>query len=134
MTSTLFAGIKPDVVTLVLPFPPTVNTYWRSVYLPRQRRSQVLISERGRTYRKDVIAIVKARQIKPLLGDLRVDALFNPPDRLRRDLDNLPKALLDALAHAGLFEDDSQIREMHLRFGSVLRGGQAVVRVSTMGV
>ena len=32
-----------------------------------------------------------------------------PPDRRRRDLDNLQKPLLDALQHAGVYEDDSQI-------------------------
>ena len=32
-----------------------------------------------------------------------------PPDRRRRDLDNLLKPALDALQHAGVYEDDSQV-------------------------
>jgi crossover junction endodeoxyribonuclease RusA len=32
-----------------------------------------------------------------------------PPDRRRRDLDNIQKPVLDALQHAGVYEDDSQI-------------------------
>lgn len=32
-----------------------------------------------------------------------------PPDRRRRDLDNLQKPTLDAMQHAGVYEDDSQV-------------------------
>ena len=50
-----------------------------------------------------------------LTGNLRVSAEFYPPDARRRDLDNVGgKALLDSLQAAGLFEDDSQIKEIHL--------------------
>ena len=42
-------------------------------------------------------------------GPLRCCLYFVPPDRRRRDLDNLYKCLFDALGHAGVYEDDSQI-------------------------
>jgi crossover junction endodeoxyribonuclease RusA len=32
-----------------------------------------------------------------------------PPDHRRRDIDNLIKATADALQHAGVYEDDSQV-------------------------
>jgi Holliday junction resolvase RusA-like endonuclease len=35
-----------------------------------------------------------------------------PPDRRRRDLDNILKAILDALQHAGCYADDSQIHAL----------------------
>lgn len=38
----------------------------------------------------------------------------SPPDRRARDLDNILKALLDALAHAGVYADDSEIDELHI--------------------
>ena len=37
--------------------------------------------------------------IKPLTGKLVVDVEVFPPDNRRRDIDNVQKALLDALEH-----------------------------------
>lgn len=50
---------------------------------------------------------------KPLLGDLEVEILAYPPDKRKRDLDNIKKALFDALQNVGLFEDDCQICDDH---------------------
>jgi len=47
-------------------------------------------------------------------GWLAVEATFTPPDRRGRDVDNLAKALLDALQHAGVMRDDSQVRRLVL--------------------
>ena len=40
---------------------------------------------------------------------IRMEVIAYPPDKRRRDLDNLGKSLLDSLQHAGLYQDDSQI-------------------------
>jgi crossover junction endodeoxyribonuclease RusA len=37
------------------------------------------------------------------------------PDNRRRDIDNYQKAALDALAHAGVYQDDCQIDELIVR-------------------
>jgi len=104
--------------TLTLPWPPTFNTYWRFV------KGRVLISKKGRQYRKAVQdeALVQGF---PRLGDarLRVAVLAYPPDRRRRDLDNLPKGLLDALGHAGVYDDDSQIDDLRIKRGLPIKGG-----------
>ena len=52
-----------------------------------------------------------------------------PPDRRRRDLDNLPKAVQDSIAHAGVFEDDSQIDLLIVRRCEPVKWGKAVVRI-----
>jgi crossover junction endodeoxyribonuclease RusA len=63
----------------------------------------------------------------PLTGALAVEVKLHPPDRRRRDLDNLLKALLDALQHAGVYADDSLIDRLSVEKGEVAVGGKAVV-------
>jgi crossover junction endodeoxyribonuclease RusA len=55
-----------------------------------------------------------------------------PPDRRRRDLDNLAKPTLDALEHAGVYEDDSQIDLLIIRRQDVVRGGSLQVAVDDL--
>ena len=51
------------------------------------------------------------------------------PDKRRRDLDNITKALLDALSHANMFEDDEQIDDLHLIRMGVEKPGRVEVTV-----
>jgi len=52
-----------------------------------------------------------------------------PPDRRCRDLDNLQKPVLDALEHAGVYEDDSQIDLLVTRRREVVQNGRLQVDV-----
>jgi len=47
---------------------------------------------------------------RPLLGPLGIDFIFYREDRRKVDLDNLEKAMLDALQGI-LYEDDSQVKK-----------------------
>jgi crossover junction endodeoxyribonuclease RusA len=49
-------------------------------------------------------------------GGYIIDVAFQRPDKRRRDLDNLLKALSDALVDAGVLADDSGAQEIHLRW------------------
>jgi crossover junction endodeoxyribonuclease RusA len=94
---------------LCLPHPPTTNKYWRHV------GSKVLLSSAGRQFRQRVVTILSILGFKPMRGPLAVTIDVFPPDRRRRDIDNITKALLDALQHGGAYIDDSQIVELHIR-------------------
>ena len=107
-----------------LPYPPSVNHYWRRVG-PR-----TLISREGRRFRQEVTAILAAQGIRPLRGPLLVDVQVFPPDDSRRDLDNLLKSLLDALERGGAYRDDSQIEDLRAKKGHVVSGGCVVVQIN----
>ena len=82
----------------------------------------MVISREGRDYRRRVERLCAAPagkfgsgngNKKPPRIALCMDAF--PPDRRRRDLDNLLKSSQDSLAHAGVYEDDSQIDQLYIR-------------------
>ena len=117
-----------------LPWPPSANTYYRSVMV--RGRPVTSISKQGREYRKAVIGEVWALcsgRPEPLTGRLCVSLELYPPDRRKRDLDNHDgKALWDALTHAGVWEDDSQIDERHTYRRQIVKGGMAIVEISEL--
>jgi len=116
------------ITNLELPFPPSLNHYWRSVVMGRSAR--VLISAAGRKYREAVTGhVLAARANRMLTGRLSVRVDLSPPDRRKRDLDNYAKGLLDALTHAGVWADDEQIDRLVLARGAVCKGGRAVVAI-----
>ena len=113
---------------VTLPWPPSINHYWRRVG-PR-----TLISREGRTFRRNVCALLGGGgPRKPPAGGriaLCMDAF--PPDRRRRDLDNIAKPVLDALEHAGVYLDDSQIDLLLTQRREIVRGGKLNVRVNEL--
>ena len=112
-----------------LPYPPSMNTYLR--HLPNGR---TLLSERGRSYHTTVWEVVKRTMPghAPLLGPLAVTLTAFPPDKRRRDLDNLPKVVLDSLTKAGAWKDDSQIQRLTIQWGAIWPGGALEVEIEEL--
>jgi crossover junction endodeoxyribonuclease RusA len=79
----------------------------------------VFIAAAGREYRDAVLAEAYSNKVLTFRGRLSVWITAYPPDRRTRDLDNVLKALLDACTHAKLWDDDSQIDELHVLRGVV---------------
>lgn len=98
---------------LTLPYPPSINHYYRHV------GAKVLISKAGRVYREHVALECIAQGAKRIDGRLRVLVQTHASDRKRRDLDNTLKSLLDALQHAGVYDDDGNIDSLHIERGEV---------------
>ena len=68
------------------------------------------------------------KQVNHFKGKLRVEIEAWRPDNRRRDLDNLLKATLDGLAHAGVYEDDSQIVDLRIYWAPDL-GGMLKIKI-----
>ena len=100
---------------LKLPYPPSMNHYYRSW------RNRVVISAAGVRYRQDVATITEGH--RKLLGRIRLELTVCPPDLRRRDMDNVLKATLDAMQHAGIYDDDSQIDQLVVTRGNKVVGG-----------
>ncbi|MFV1943935.1 RusA family crossover junction endodeoxyribonuclease [Pseudomonas luteola] len=116
------------MTTITLPWPPSVNTYWRH---PSKGAlaGRHLISEKGRAYRASVQAECLLSRAQKREGRLQVVITACPPDRRQRDLDNLLKGLLDALTHGGAWQDDSQIDDLRIVRGPVQVGGTVSVQI-----
>jgi crossover junction endodeoxyribonuclease RusA len=112
------------MTTITLPWPPSVNHYWRTW------RGRMLISRKGRAYREQVGAILRAAGVRPLAGSLAVHVELYPPDKRKRDVDNTFKAIGDSLQHGRAFQDDSQIVWLLLEKAEVVAGGKVVVRIA----
>ena len=109
---------------LELPFPPSVNHLWRRV------GNRTIVSREGRSYRTAVRRVLLARGVRPIEGRLAVEIDVHPPDRRRRDLDNIQKALLDSMAHGGAYADDAQIDRLTVIRRGVVAGGKVRVRLA----
>lgn len=119
-------------IALQLPWPPSVNQYWRN------NRGTTILSKRGREYKKDVEGCVLClpwSQINrcPLKQRLQVHLTAYPPDRRKRDIDNLLKGVLDSLEKAGVYENDEQIDDLHIVRGDVEKYGRILVVIEEIG-
>lgn len=114
---------------IVLPWPPSVNQYWRHPSSgPLAGRH--LISERGRAYRTAVLHQLTAEGHRLQLSDrLCVTMMCYPPDRRRRDLDNVLKAALDAMVFAQVMLDDSQIDRLAIQRCAVQAPGRLEITI-----
>lgn len=113
-------------VKIELPFPPSVNSYWRMF------QNRMIISKAGRDYRKAVQdAVLLQRANKHIGGSVYVVIEAFRPDNRVRDLDNLLKASLDGLAHSGVFLDDSQIQDLRI-FWAKEKGGKLMISVGRL--
>lgn len=115
--------VESTIIALDLPFPPTVNHYWG------QHGTRRFIRDKGVQFRVAVAEKVAAMGQK-LDGRLSVFVTLFPPDRRRRDIDNVGKALMDALQHAGCFDDDEQIDVLHIERKEIVKGGKCCVVVT----
>lgn len=109
-------GRAGETVRLVLPLPPSVNSYWRSVPASRNRTARVLISEQGRRFKTACRNASAAQCKEPMAGDVSIRGVVYFANR-RRDLDNCIKPMLDALIGV-VYHDDRQI--CHLEFTKAL--------------
>jgi crossover junction endodeoxyribonuclease RusA len=99
------------MISFELPFPPSNNTYYRKV------NNRVIISKKGREYRKRVKQCISlyGLNMSPIDYKMLVSVELHQPDLRTRDSDNFSKAMYDALTKAGFWLDDSLVIESRFR-------------------
>tara|TARA_R100000655_G_scaffold11743_5_gene27015 strand:+ start:3539 stop:3949 length:411 start_codon:yes stop_codon:yes gene_type:complete len=118
--------------SFVLPFPPSANTYYRSIRMGNACR--VLLSKKGREYKTLVQEVFsnleeKNRKRFPIQGRISCNIMLHPPTRRKMDIDNRIKPLLDGLQFAGFYEDDSAIDHLTVKRGEIKKGGEVWVQL-----
>jgi crossover junction endodeoxyribonuclease RusA len=115
------------MVILNLPLPPSVNTY-RTIF-----RGRMGISKAGRAFKEQVQDYVAEYRV-PKLGAARLEmkVVLYPRDKRKQDIDNRIKALWDALADAGVFDNDEQIDILLVERGEIKKGGGALVMIDIL--
>lgn len=120
-------------IDLVLPWPPSVNDYWQ-----RNKNGSVRVSAEGVLFRQAVVNIVMDASLSAgLASRVIVTIEAHAPDNRRRDLDNLLKALLDSLTHAGVWGDDDQVDDLRIYWardasGKKCIGGLVKLRIESI--
>lgn len=114
-------------VFLELPLPPTINSgYWK---FHGHRR---FLTKKAQEFNLSVKTIVDKQPIRFGSANLEMTIIINFATKHRADISNRVKALEDALVHAGLMEDDSQIKILHVYAGPVVKGGKSTVKINVL--
>ena len=80
-------------------------------------------------FRKRVCRTLMAANVKMMAGMLAVKVRAYPPDRRKRDIDNIQKPLLDALEKGRAFFNDCQIKHLTTVMKEPLKGGKTIVTI-----
>ena len=91
------------------------------------------ISKAGRAFKEQVSDYVAEYRV-PKLGAARLEMkiVLHPNDRRKQDIDNRIKALWDALADAGVFDNDEQIDILLVERGAIKKGGGCLVIIDIL--
>lgn len=112
------------VVAFATGWPPSVNHYWGA------RGKGRYVKREGLAYRSAVVSQFYAMREQGFgSSKVRVRIQACAPDKRRRDLDNVLKAALDSMAHARVFNDDSQVTDLRIWWGPPAKGGQLMIEV-----
>ena len=92
----------------------------------------MILSRAGRKYREDAVWWIQnqVKTKKPMEGRLEVLLEVFPPDKRKRDLSNLPKAVEDAITHAGnVWIDDEQIDDLRIVRREITKPAEVVIHI-----
>jgi crossover junction endodeoxyribonuclease RusA len=129
-------------LNLTLPWPPSVNHYKKVGGLVKTKSGKIyqkrVNTSKTLAYYYNVYSIYKSLIAKEGTKfhygkdiSLEVYVYLYPPDKRKRDIDNLLKVLLDSLVRAKIIYDDSQIRKLSIEKMISVPPGEVKVNIQS---
>lgn len=115
------------MIKIEIPFPPSMNRLWRATKGGSIYRSPEYVKWKEGA-RWAIAAQCRSARIN---GPFKLTMLVVPPDKRHRDLDNLLKASLDALAGAGVIANDRYCQWIEARW--VEDGAPCTIILESLG-
>jgi crossover junction endodeoxyribonuclease RusA len=110
------------VMSVDLPYPPSANSLFFNV----QGKGRVK-TRRYDDWRKEAAWLISLAKKRRIDGPYGLTVLAGRPDKRRRDLGNLLKAIEDALVHGGAIEDDSECQCIEMSWQPGITGVRVTV-------
>lgn len=88
----------------------------------------MILTPYARAYRLKVITCLGTNR-QPITGPVSLEIELYPPDRRRRDIDNVQKAIFDALQYAKVYKDDSQVCRLLVQRYKPVKDGKIIVSI-----
>lgn len=119
---------ESSLIQAYLDWPPTVNNYYTVTQGPGKGRK--ILSKRGKAWKEEQVIQLRIQGIPEFeAGKFGVYITACPPDKRRRDLDNILKPTLDVLVEFGAIPDDSHIDELTVRRAEKIDGGMLKILI-----
>ena len=114
------------VLTIDLPFPPSVNRIWR-----KGKNGNIYLHEHVRSWKRvcDNFCLAAGWNKKPIDGAFTATITLSREKRSRvMDADNRIKVVLDWLQRAGIIENDALAEEVRVLWGEAPEGCRVSLR------
>ncbi len=113
------------MIVLHMPYPPTSN---HNTTVVNGRR---IMSPKYRAWRREAEMTVRlSARGQSIAGPYTIEYVADRPDRRRRDIENLPKSLGDALQEAGVIRDDADCQASLVRWAAPDPVALPIIRVT----
>lgn len=114
-------------MTIKLTFPTVTGNHYRDFQFATRR---IFVTKAGQMYRLAIKAdLASSQAVRRYDVPLTVKMKIVPPDRRRRDIDNICKTLFDALTLAGLWTDDKLIKHLTVEVAEPAKPGHVELEV-----
>ena len=118
--------IRMEKLTIETRWAPTVNHLWKTSGHKRYLTPEAL------RYIVEVKAAVPWG-FKCFTEPVQVTIIASPPDKRKRDLDNLGKIIFDSLTKAGVYTDDHLVHKITITKAEIVKpNGRMIITVESL--